>query len=336
MSPIARNARAEAAEVIGHRFEVRVLEPSPPAIDDGDWYADDPAIVGEVAPGTKVVTATSAGDLTWESLAREDGAAAEFARRHWLVSRPLPAVPEGLVQARTDLNRLIFYVLSPARAEATGRIALRATAGGFGTPFFGDDVQIRLEGTDLVIQEGVTVRHRELGSLAAAAEFVGVELDPSRGEHDDVPAVGDPDRPLAVNDEQAAFLADWFAFGTSALEELRLAGRPVDDVSRVQLWAEHFDPAVEIGSAERGARATYGASPGDAAHDEPYLYVAAWGEIDRSDPYWNDEAFNGANLSYAELAASDDPRQTALAFYTDGLAKLRGDDDRSPGLAPAA
>lgn len=311
--------------MVDHRFAVRVLEPSPPAVDDGDWYADDPAVVGDVEPGTKVVTPTRAGDLTWDDLVVEAPEVAAYAHDHWLVSRPLPPeVPADLVTARTDLNRLAFHVLSPARQRVNGKIALRYTAGGFGTPFFGDDVQVRVEGTQVVVQRGDDVEHARLDSLRAAADLVGVDLDPSRGEEFDVPAFDDPDRPLAVRAVHVAFLADWFGFVTSVLEDLRLDGELGDDVSRVQLWPEHFDPAVELGDAAAGARASYGGSPGDTAHDEPYLYVAPWGDIDRSDPYWGDPTFNGASLPYAELAGSDDPRATGVAFLRAGLERLRG------------
>ena len=119
-----------------------------------------------------------------------------------------------------------------------------------------------------------------------------------------------------------AFLSDWFGFTTSVLEETRLLGGPGDDVSRVQLWAEHFDPAVELGSAEAGQRASFGGSPGDSSHDEPYLYVASWGEIDRSNPFWNDESFNGGSMSYAELLDSDDACSTALDFFRRGADAL--------------
>ena len=325
MTASPRNARADAAAVLGDRFEVRVLEPSPPAVDDGDFYADDPAVIGQVPSGSKVVTPTKASDLTWASLAAEDPDVAAFAAEHWLAGGELADIPDGFGEARTDLNRLAFYVLSPARIAANGKMALRYTHGGFGTPFFGDDRQIRVEGDRLVVQSGDTVVDRPIGSLADAATLVGIELDTARGDEFDVPNAGDVDRRLDVGADHVEFLGAWFGFVTAVFEEFRLDGRDGDDVGRVQLWPEHFDPAVEIGNAEDGARASYGGSPGDAAHPEPYLYVAAWGEIDRSDSYWNDDAFNGASLGYAELRAADDPRSTALTFLRDGLGRLRGD-----------
>ncbi len=324
MTASPRNARVEAAEALGDRFEARVLEPSPPAVDDGDFYADDPAVIGDAPTGAKVVTPTSASDVTWASLAAEDPDVAIFAAEHWLAGGTLPDIPDGLVDARTDLNRLAFYVLSPARSEVNGKIALRYTHGGFGTPFFGDDRQVRVEGDELIVQSGDSVESSRLGSLGQAADFVGVSLDASSGDDVDVPEAGHPDRPLEVRSEHVDFLGDWFGFATSVLEELRLEGREGDDAGRVQLWPEHFDPAVEIGGSEAGERATFGASPGDSTHTDPYIYVAAWGEIDRADTYWNDDAFNGASLAYEELRSGADPRDTALGFLREGLSKLRG------------
>ena len=73
-----------------------------------------------------------------------------------------------------------------------------------------------------------------------------------------------------------------------------------------------------MGDEGRGQRASFGASPGDAAHPEPYVYVSAWGKIYRSNRYWNDEAFNGASLGYDRLAEDPDPVTAALAFMLEG------------------
>jgi hypothetical protein len=323
MTPTVRNARAEAQALLPEGHSARVLEPSPPADTDPDWYARDEAAVGEVDPGSVVVTPTTAGSFSWDDLADEDPKIAEFAREHWLGNRkPLGPVPGGLPTARADLNRLVYYVISPARKAVNGKIALRWSRGGFGTPFFGADVQVRVEGTELVVQEGDSVRSEPISTLANAAKFVEVGIDPELAEHGDVPPLGDDHLHLAVGDDHVAFLSDWFGFTTAVLEETRLLGGPGDDVSRVQLWAEHFDPAVELGSAEAGQRASFGGSPGDSSHDEPYLYVASWGEIDRSNPFWNDESFNGGSMSYAELLDGDDAYSTALDFFRRGADAL--------------
>ena len=96
------------------------------------------------------------------------------------------------------------------------------------------------------------------------------------------------------------------------------------DVDRTQLWPGHFDPAIAMGDASADARATFGASPGDADHPEPYLYVGAWGDVDRGDPFWNETAFNGASMGYAELRASDDQLAAALGFFRAGHTRLVG------------
>ena len=66
------------------------------------------------------------------------------------MARLVPAlgpVPSGIVATRRALHRLAEHVLSPTRQRAAGaKIGLRWTLGGFGTPFFGDEVQLRVEG----------------------------------------------------------------------------------------------------------------------------------------------------------------------------------------------
>ena len=128
---------------------------------------------------------------------------------------------------------------------------------------------------------------------------------------------------LELDQASMEFLGDWFGFGTALLEELRVSPGATH-VGRVQLWPGHLDPAVEIGDQDAGQRATYGASPGDHAHDEPYLYVGAWGEVDRSDPFWNESNFNGASLPYSAIVEADDQFGVALDFLRSGLSKLAG------------
>lgn len=105
------------------------------------------------------------------------------------------------------------------------------------------------------------------------------------------------------------------------LEQLRAEAPPELDPSRVQLWPEHFDLAVEIGAEAAGQRAAYGASPGDELHPEPYLYVAPWtapppGEL------WSTTAFKGAELPFAALLAASDQRTAALDFLRTRLSAL--------------
>ena len=318
---MSADALSQARELVADDgLSLRTLEPAVPASTDPDFFADDPASVGE-PDGSTVVTPTSAGDRTWADLVADRPELDDFARSHWLAPSPLGAVPPDLVTTRNDLHRLAYSVVARARHAANGKFGLRFTMGGLGTPFFGEDEQVRIEGTSLVVVRNGRTTRSPLTTLAAAGAAAGVEpaFEPA-AEHDS-PELGELDRMLEISEQAVGFLGDWFGFGTSVLEELRVTPG-AEEVGRVQLWPGHLDPAVEIGSADAGQRATYGASPGDHAHDEPYLYVGAWGDVDRSDPFWNETNFNGAAMSFADIRAADDHHGAALEFFRSGLAKL--------------
>jgi hypothetical protein len=195
-------------------------------------------------------------------------------------------------------------------------MGLRATQGGFGTPEF-DSRVARVEGDRLVEEREESSASQTISTVRAAAAFFGMEyrVDWFTEFHDPLPPT-DPDRDLDIDVESALSLAAWFHLGFDVLEEMRRRSSPGDDASEVQLWPEHFDPATEIGA--EGRRASYGASPGDAAHEEPYFYVAAWGEIDRDVEYWNDRAFNGASLGYGTLLGAASPHDVARDFLIEG------------------
>jgi hypothetical protein len=308
------NARAEALARIGGRYEVRVLEPSPPAVDSGPWYADDPVARGDVPDGRQVVSPVGTGDLTWDSLARDDRELAAWCADRWLGAyRRLPEVPPKLVPTRVALHALAERVISPARRRANTKIALRYTRGGFGTPFYGDDVQVRVAGAELIVLEGGSERRAAITTLDAAADHIGRDTLP-----DDVELGSEA---LDVDPVAAAFLGDWFGFAASVLEELRAGAGDELAPSRVQLWPEHFDLALELGAEDAGARAAYGLSPGDEVHPEPYLYVAPW-VAPEPDELWQASAFNGAELAYAQLLGAEDQRGCALEFFRVRLSAL--------------
>ena len=283
-----RNPSQEAFERLGGRYEVRVLEPSPPTVGEPPWFADDPAERGDVPAGRQVVSPVSTGDVLWDELAAEDDELAAWCADRWLGAyRRLTPAPDSLVETRLALHELAEKVISPEREHANGKIALRWTMGGFGTPFFGDNRQLRVEGDELV---------------------------------DDSPA-GATRRRIDVDASASRFLGDWYGFTASVLEQLR-AEAPALDPSRVQLWPEHFDLATELGAEAAGQRAGYGGSPGDELHDEPYLYVVPW-QPERADGEgWNATAFRGAELGLSELLDADDQRATALAFFRERLGAL--------------
>lgn len=185
---------------------------------------------------------------------------------------PLPA---SFTTTRDALHELARTVISPGREAVTGRIGLRATPGGFGTPVFGDRRRLRVEGVELVTE-------------AAGAQTR---------------------RPLDLDPAAARVLADFYAFATATLEELV---RPELEPSLIQLWPEHFDVAVELG--RRDGRANYGASPGDEQHPEPYLYVGPR-KAPEPGELWNATGFPGAEMPYADLVRAPDAYAAALAFF---------------------
>jgi hypothetical protein len=153
------NARADAYARLEGRYETRVLEPSPPAVAGGPWFADDPAARGEVPAGRSVVSPAGTGGLRWDDLASTDPELAEWCTDRWLGAyRRLGPAPAKLVPTRIALHRLAEHVVSPARRKANGKIGLRYTRGGFGTPFFGPDLQVRVRGAELVVQDATGER----------------------------------------------------------------------------------------------------------------------------------------------------------------------------------
>ena len=155
------------------------------------------------------------------------------------------------------------------------------------------------------------------------AAFVGIEPDVAQQELFDVPPHGDLDEQLPVDAAAGANLADWYAFTSELLEALRAEARPQDDVSPVRIWPEHFDAAIDLGEQAAGRRGTYGGSPGDRHHDQPYLYASPW--AGRIDEFFADPTFVGASLTHAEiLAGADYGRLPARGAAPDHVAVSRG------------
>src|SRR5688500_3487201 len=224
----------------------------------------------------------------------------------------LAPLPDGYGPTRESVHRLACYVLAPARKAVTGRIGLQPTPGGFGTPVFGADEQLRIEGASLVRQRGQDVETVTITSVRAAAAFAGVTLSEDPGVGDDPPDLGDADAPLAISAVAVGALGGWFAFSGSVLEafraELNAAGR---ECSTVQLWPEHFD----LGCSIEGVN--FRCSPGDAYSVEPYVYVGPWNRDGMPDGgFWN--APFGAVLAYKELVEAADQPAAGLAFLQRG------------------
>ena len=285
------NPRAEAEDKLGGDYEARVLEPSPPSVSDPP-YADDPVDPGEVPEGRKLVSPVhNRGDLSWDDIAGMEPELAPWISERWLGAwRRLEPLPASFAKTRIALHEVAEAVVAPAR-QPPNEIALRYTRGGFGTPFFqqeGADCQVRVEHGELVRQRGNEETREPLPDVDRAA---------------------------------ATALGEFYGLACSVLEQLR-ADESEGDPSLVQLWPEHFDLAIELGSEVKGTRANFGASPGDDDHDEPYLYVGPW-SADVSGVLWNATAFSGAELTYSELIAADDHRQAALDFMRERYRALQ-------------
>ena len=311
---ISRNPRQEAFDRLGGRYEVRVLEPSPPAVEHEPWFADDPTERGAVPDGRQLVSPVTSGDLLWQDLAEGDAGLSEWCAGRWLGPyKPLEPVPSALGVTRASLHRLAERVISPVRQRANGKIGLRWTLDGFGTPYFGADAQVRVEGAELVIDAAGEERRAPLTTIREAAATIGFDLSGADEQQDDAP--------LEIDREAACFVGDWYGFTTSVLEQLRAEAPGEWEPSRVQLWPEHFDVSVDLGNEQAEQRAVLGGSPGDEVHPEPYLYVAPWiarptGEL------WQAQGFPGAELAYAELLVAPDPRAAAFEFFRARLAAL--------------
>lgn len=222
------------------------------------------------------------------------------------MSPSLSPLPERFAATVTSLHRVAEQLVAPAR-KPDNEIALEATSGGFGTPEFeyeGARRRVRVDGVELVQEVDGERRRAPLTTLAEAAAAVA-ELLPADAELDA--------EPLDVDPDAAATLAAWYAFGTEALGRLAATAAPADEATPAILWPEHFDVAIELGAEAAGERATYGFSPGDENHAEPYAYVAPWREV--AGELWGATGFGGAELGYAELLAAPDAAAAAIEFF---------------------
>lgn len=169
------------------------------------------------------------------------------------------------------------------------------------------------------LAEGATTHSMVLdgASLAEVAEFVGLTLDPTFSVGHDTPSF-DPMEALHIDASASVAIGAWFSFASGLLDVVASL-RPSGDVDRLRLWPEHFDLGLAL-DASPTARVNIGASAGDDEIDEPYLYLAPWGEArpDRvPDGYWN--ASFGAALTHGVVSSARDATTAALRFWRAGL-----------------
>ncbi|HYC81510.1 MAG TPA: hypothetical protein VEB65_06970, partial [Solirubrobacterales bacterium] len=219
----------------------------------------------------------------------------------------LAPLPPNFAATVASLHEVAAELIAPAR-KPQNEIALEATPGGFGTPYFefdGARRRVRVEGDELVHECSDKQRRAPLRSLAGAGEAI-TELLPIDSRLSD--------EPLSVDAAASRALGAFYAFGAEVLGRLLAEAGPDDEPTPVRLWPEHFDIAIELGSERQGVRANYGLSPGDEGHEEPYLYVGPWSAaVDGG--LWNAQGFAGAELAYSELVAAEDQAAAAFDFF---------------------
>jgi hypothetical protein len=236
------------------------------------------------------------------------------------MTTPLP-IPDldTFVSTRDDLHHVAEHVLAKARYLDDREIRLMAFPGGFATPLLADDVRVRVEADQLVIDDTNGSRRTALTTIAQAATFAGIEPGfPS--ELYGSATTFDPDEPLRVDRSAAEALAAWYGF-TAEVLALFAAEIPEANPSPLILWPEHFDQAFYTEDGDESRRANYGASPGDEGLAEPYLYVGPWGTPPPS-KFWNAEHFNGAVVPLSQLVASPDAAEVAIQFLRAGRTLL--------------
>jgi hypothetical protein len=308
------NPRAEAFERLAGAYEVRVLEPSPPAVNAPPWFADDPTERGQVEAGRRVVSPVTTGDLLWDDLLMGDEELAEWCAARWVGAlKRLGPVPPRLGVTRRSYHMLARRLIGPVRERANEHSGLRWTRGGFGTPFFGADAQVRVEDGVLVVQSRFRERRAPLSTLAAAAQLIGFDL---RGDEPELDAA-----PLAIDPEAVTFIGDFLGFATLVLEQLRADVPREYEPSRVELWPSTFDLTVEMGLEHAGRRAAFGACLGGKDHVEPYLFVTPL-DVRPTGDLWLASTFAGAELPYSELLRAPDQRAAALDFVRSRIEAL--------------
>ncbi|WP_181783418.1 hypothetical protein [Pseudonocardia pini] len=196
---------------------------------------------------------------------------------------------------RRALHGIAELVLAGPQHRAAGTIRLRVTPGGFGQVAG----PIRVEGTDLVWADG---RAPLAGTYRELAARAGVEPEVPEGVYPDHSGVS-PDDEIVVDREATDLLLGWFGTGEQALRAFAAGpGAAIEPV----LWPEHFDLAIAK------EEVTYGVSPGDAGHEQPYAYVGPWKP--REGAFWN--------ASFGAVHELTD-EQTLQAFFSEGASRTR-------------
>jgi hypothetical protein len=212
-----------------------------------------------------------------------------------------PSTTSPLIATRDSWHRVAEHVLAAGQFAATGEIRLRPHPGGFATVDGVDGRQLAVVGDRLAVVDGSSIRSRPLTTLRAAARFAGVELG-LRGTYPPATSA-DPDTPLRIDRDAARVLADWYALADAAL---RRFAHDLGETAEPVLWPEHFDLGITVDAVN------FGASPGDSAFDDPYLYVGPHEGPTSVHDFWNTPF--GAAVPAHRIPTTDH----AVAFCSEG------------------
>ncbi len=205
-----------------------------------------------------------------------------------------------MTSTRDSLHGLAEWLLAGPQYVRAGTIRLRVVDAGVETK----DGLVTLTAAELVVRSGDAESRRALtGTVQALADAVGIEPSvPADLYPDHAPVT--PESVIQVDVPTAQGLFEWFNRGKRGLLTFAPGEEPV-------LWPEHFDLAIS------SCDVTYGVSPGDKVHPEPYAYVSPW--TPRSGAFWN--AAFGAVRGAAEL-----PDSAAVAAFFDEGARQAAED----------
>lgn len=204
----------------------------------------------------------------------------------------------ALASTRRALHGIAESVLAGPQHRRSGELALRQSPGGFATTAEPD---LRVEERVLVVAG--THRIPLVGTLGALAHAADVEFGPAADLYPDHADI-DPADEIVLDETSLKMIIDWFALGAAAL-----ATFAPDQPAR--LWPEHFDLAIDLDAV------TYGVSPGDEAHPEPYAYIS--GQTDHPHEFWN------ASFGSVRSAADLESPELLDAFWREGQRRLESD-----------
>ncbi len=329
---------AEARDRVGGRFDVRVLEPSPPAVAAPPWFADDPVHTdrGAAAVRSSRPSRSAARPRRGTTWSATSPSSRPWCADRWLGAWRRARAARRIVDAlgrdpQRVARRWPSTCVAPARHRANGKIGLRFTRGGFGTPFFGADEQVRVASDGLVVvRDGELDDPPDHAPRAARPRRSASSRRADRRLHADDHARRRTRRSRSTP-ASARFLGDWFGFGASVLEELRGRGARRRRSPRGCSSGPSTSTCRSTSATRRPARrGTYGASPGDAAHAEPYLYVTPWA----GRPATSGTRARSRASAFTELRRRARPARAARASSSPRPGPSSRADRRPPGISP--